>query len=170
MGRIRRQYYACAIYHVYNRGNNGLEVLLADEDKSNFLKVVARYKTRFDFSLYGFVLMNNHYHLLVETKPRHDISRVMQAIQLAYGSQYRKRYRFVGQLWQSRFQSKIILTDSYLEECLAYIHHNPLKAGLVETAEEYSWSSAKAWKRGQDRKVTNVLSLDDYEDRSVANY
>ena len=82
MGRIKRQYYQQAVYHVYNRGNNGLKILIDDKDKAKFLEVVARYKKRFDFKIYGIVLMDNHYHMVIETTPAHDISRIMQAVQL----------------------------------------------------------------------------------------
>ncbi len=167
MGRIRRQYYYQAVYHVYNRGNNGLKVLMADEDKRNFLKAIARYKEKFNFKIYALVLMDNHYHMVLETNPIHDISQIMQAVQLAFGSQYRKRYKFIGQLWQSRFQSKVITGDAYILECLGYIHNNPVKAGLTNSASQYPWSSAKVYEQNWVGKLEDMLQIDRYGDTSA---
>ena len=167
MGRIKRQYYDHAVYHVYNRGNYGLTILPKDEDKRNFLKAVSRYKEKFRFKIYGLVLMDTHYHMVLETNPVHNISKSMQAIQLAYGSQYRKRYKFIGQLWQSRFRSKIISGDAYVLECLTYIHNNPVKTGLVQTAKDYNWSSGKIYENDWMGKLEDVLEVDRYGDTSA---
>ena len=170
MGRIRRQYYERAVYHVYNRGNDGLEIFFDDEDKKILIEVVARYKERFNFRIYAVVLMDNHYHMVVESNPTHNISKIMQAIQLAYGSQYRKKYKFIGHLWQSRFQSKIFLGERYILECLDYIHENPVKAGLVMRAQDYRWSSSGIYEGTLVGKLEEVLAIDRYGDTSVVNY
>ena len=167
MGRIKRQYYSQAVYHVYNRGNNGLKVFVADDDKRNFLEAMARYKEKFDFKIYAIALMDNHYHMVVETNPVHDISQIMQATQLAYGSQYRKRYKFIGQLWQSRFQSKVITGGEYIFECLEYVHNNPVKAGLAQSAQNYPWSSAKVYEQDWAGKLEDILQVDRYGDTSA---
>ena len=123
MARFRRSYYRKAVYHIYNRGNNRQDVFKSDEDKMAFLSVLAKYKERFCFKIYGFVLIDNHYHMVIETDSVNHISKIMQAVQLAYGSQFRKKYKYLGHLWQSRFQSRIIESERYILECLDYIHN-----------------------------------------------
>jgi len=111
MARVRRVYYDRAVYHIFNRGNNRIKVFQEDDDKIIFLEVLGRYQSRLEFKIYGIVLMNNHYHMMVETSEKHDISKVMHAMTLAFGRRYHKRHQYVGHLWQSRFKSRIIETD-----------------------------------------------------------
>ena len=141
MGRIKRVYYANAVYHVYNHGNNRNKVFVEDQDKINFLEVLAQYKERFGFRIYGLMILDNHFHLVVETKQVNNISKVMQAVFLSYGNKYRKRYSYRGHLWESRFQSRIIEGEKYILACIDYIHNNPVKVGVVAEAKDYPWSS-----------------------------
>ena len=82
MGRLRRIYYKDAISHVIVRGNNRQMVLKSDDDKEDFLESLAKHKERFRFKLYGFVLMDNHAHLVMGTNQDNNISRIMQAIMI----------------------------------------------------------------------------------------
>lgn len=120
MGRIRRGYYSKAFHHVYNRGNNRMGVLKRDEEKALFLSTLVHYKKRFEFRLYGLVIMDNHFHMLLETNATNDISKVMQAVLLSFGNKYRKIHNYTGHLWQSRFQSRLLDNEGYALECLEY--------------------------------------------------
>jgi REP element-mobilizing transposase RayT len=167
MGRIKRSYYSKAFHHVYSRGNNRLAVLKADEEKKLFLSTLAYYKRRFDFRLYGLVLMDNHFHMLLETNEINDISKVMQAFLLSFGNKYRKRHDYIGHLWQDRFQSRLLDNEGYCLECLEYIHNNPVKAGLVERAEDYPWSSIFLYSSTKDKRIGNFIALDRFGDTSA---
>ena len=160
MGRIKRGYYDKAFYHVYNRGNNRINVLARVEEKTLFLKTLENYKQRFLFKLYGIVLMDNHFHMIVETGQTNHISKVMQAILLSFGNKYRKRQNYLGHLWQHRFQSRLLENEGYVLECLEYIHNNPVKSGLVDRAENYVWSSLFLYAGFDNKDMQALINLD----------
>jgi REP element-mobilizing transposase RayT len=141
MSRKKRIYYNNAVYHVSIRGNNRQAVLKEDLDKEEFLKTLSKFKARFRFRLFGFVIMDNHAHLLLKTNGAIDISKIMQAITLSYSQKFRHRHNYTGYVWQGRFKSNVIETDSYILACLTYIHNNPVRAGISATAKDYLWSS-----------------------------
>ncbi|HLF17561.1 MAG TPA: transposase [Candidatus Omnitrophota bacterium] len=161
MGRLRREFYVSAIYHVYNRGNNRSEVFKDDEDKELFLSLLDHYRARFLFKVYAICLMDNHYHMILETVQKHSISRIIHALALAYSIRYRKKYNYAGHLWQSRFKSRVIEREKYFFECLEYVHENPVKAKIVQRADEYRYSSARVY-RGNEESVAGLLFLDSY--------
>lgn len=104
MARIKRVYFENAAYHICIRGNNKQAVLNTPEDKLAFLETLAKYKNRFAFKLFGFVLMDNHAHLVIGTANQTNISKVMQAITLSYSQKFRNKYNYVGYVWQGRFR------------------------------------------------------------------
>ncbi len=168
MSRLRRLYYRTSVYHIYNRGNNRIKVFKDNEDKIAFLETLSKYQKRFKFVVYGFVLMDNHYHMMVETCQTHSISKVMHALTLSYGRRYQLKYKYVGHLWQSRFKSRIIETEIYGLECLRYIHENPVKAGLVDRCESYLWSSARKYVQESDSQIEKYIAITRYGDTCAA--
>lgn len=163
MGRLRREFYVSAVYHVYNRGNNRLEVFKDEEDKEIFLGLLAHYRGRFGFQIYAICLMDNHYHMIIETIQKHSVSRIMHALLLAYSIRYRTKHQYVGHLWQSRFKSRVIEREQYFMECLEYIHQNPVKAKVVDRACDYKYSSA-AVHDGSEPMVAGCLTLDSFHE------
>ena len=142
MGRRFRIYFKGATYHVTARGNNHYPVLKHEEDKLLFLDSIYKCKLKTGFNLHGFVLMDNHAHLIIATSSiSPSISKIMQIILLSFSVRYRERYKYSGYVWQGRFGSDVIDNDNYLRECLAYIHNNPVKAGIVSNPGQYRWSS-----------------------------
>ena len=162
MSRTPRVYYHNAVYHVTIRGNNKQAVLRKEEDKNNFLKSLRRYKERFKFKLFGFVLMDNHAHLVIQTNASINISRVMQAIILSYSQKFRHKYNYVGYVWQGRFRSNVIESENYILECLSYIHNNPLRAKIVEKVEDYIWSSYHVYNRNKN-PLEGLIEIDRFE-------
>lgn len=141
MARGKRFYYIHAIYHISIRGNNRQAVLKREDDKSAFLATLSKFKERFGFKLYAFVLMDNHSHLVIETNQIANISKIMQAVTLSYSQKFRHKYNYTGYVWQGRFKSNIIEEDNYILECIEYIHNNPVRAKMVEHLKDYLWSS-----------------------------
>ena len=152
MSRLKRVYYQNAVYHVYNRGNNHEQVFEKDEIKKLFLDLLGQYRERFGFKVYAYVLMQNHYHLIIETNSVNHISKVMHAFLLSFGGQYRYFNKYRGHLWQSRFKSRLIEDEKYFLEVVEYVHQNPVKAGVVDAAEDYSYCSARQYSGAQDNK------------------
>jgi REP element-mobilizing transposase RayT len=160
MGRIKRGYYTKAFYHIYNRGNNRVAVLQGEDEKALFLRTLADYKERFQFKIYGIVLMDNHFHMLLETNQANHISKVMQAVLLSFGNKYRKMNSYCGHLWQHRFQSRLLENEGYVLECLEYIHENPVKAGLCQRPQDYLWSSCFLYTGLENNRIAELVSVD----------
>ena len=160
MARQGRVYFEKAVYHVCLRGNNKQAILKGDENKSRFLESLASFKLRFNFKLYGFVLMDNHVHIVLETNNLVKISKIMQAIALSYSMKYRNKYDYTGYVWQGRFKSSVIIDERYILACLEYIHNNPIRAGVVNKIEDYPWSSYGFYNH-QDH-LSTFIQIDDF--------
>jgi putative transposase len=93
--------------------------------------------------LYYYCLMSNHVHLILETTPPTNLSKLMKQINLRYLFHFRRRYHYFGHFWQGRFKSLLIEKDSYLITCGRYIEMNPVRAKIAEVPEDYPYSSYK---------------------------
>lgn len=135
-------------YHVLNRGNERRAIFRDEHDDEGFLERLGRCSERFGLDIYAYVLMGNHYHLLVKTREA-NLSAAMQWLQVAYGSWHNRRHRRSGHLFQGRFKSFLIQETEYLHRLLLYIHRNPLRSGIVDRLEDYRWSSYRALAHGR---------------------
>lgn len=131
-------------YHLTNRGDGRKKIYASEYDNEKFLEYVLQAKKRFKFRLYAYVLMCNHYHLFVETLLP-NLSKIMHFINSSYTTYYNTKRNKSGHLFQGRYKSVVVDTDSYFLELTRYIHLNPVKAGIVKLPEEYKWSSYKAY-------------------------
>lgn len=160
MGRPLRIEYPGALYHITSRGNERQTIYREEEDKTRFLKIVGDAALKFQIIVYAYVLMDNHFHLLLET-PLGNLSQVMQKISVSYTNGFNARYRRSGHLFQGRYKAILVDKDSYLMELSRYIHLNPVRAGIVKKPEDYPWSSYTAYlKPGQAAewlKVNRIL-------------
>jgi len=122
------------------RGNNREAVFEDDVDRSRFLELLSGYKEKLAFRLHAYVLMTNHFHLLIESG-KVPLSRVMQMQNSTYTQYFNRRHERVGHVFQGRYKAIVIDQDAYLALLVRYIHLNPVRAGLVEKPEGYPWSS-----------------------------
>jgi putative transposase len=129
-----------ACYHVIARGNARDLVFVGEEDRSRFLELVGRVVERFGWVVYAYCLMGNHYHLVVET-PRGNLSVGMRQLNGCYAQSFNRRYGRCGHVFQARFRSILVETDSYLLTVCRYVVLNPFRAGLCSKPEEWPWSS-----------------------------
>ena len=140
MSRPWRVQYERAIYHIMSRGVGRDKIFLANDDYSRFLSYLEKAVEKFEIDIFGFVLMSNHYHLLLRTnKP--NISRVIQWIQTSYSIYCNRKHNRCGHLFQGRFKSIVVGDESYWHNLSLYIHLNPIRAGIVEDLNKYKWSS-----------------------------
>ncbi len=144
MARPWRIEYEGALYHVLSRGNHQQDIFLHDEDRRSFLKVLGQIWERFDVDFFAYVLMQNHYHLLLRTN-RANLSKSMQWLGTTYTTRFNLRHSRNGHLFQGRYKSIIVENDSYLLQLSYYIHRNPLRAGCVKRLIDYRWSSYPAY-------------------------
>ena len=128
-------------HHVYNRGVAKNNVFEDDTDKAKFIEIMAMVSREFKFNIHGFCLMDNHYHLLIETK-RENLSLGMQQLNALYASYFNKRHDRVGHLWQDRFKSWYVFDKKVLFDLFHYIENNPLKANKAHKIGEYIYTAA----------------------------
>lgn len=150
----KHQLQSSLIYHIINRGNRRDDVFHYPEDYEYFIKLLADYCTKFDALIYHWVLMPNHYHILLEIKNPEHLSRMMAGLGRAYVYYYQRNYNLGGHIWQGRFKSQPIEKEPYLLACGRYIERNPLEAKMVNSAEEYEYSSAKFYVNGAPDHLT----------------
>lgn len=126
------------------RGNEKKNIFNNDEDKQYLVDILQRKKEGNRYFLHAFCLMDNHIHLLL-SEGEEDIAKIMKRITVSYVYYFNKKYKRVGHLFQDRFRSEAVEEDRYILSLMRYIHQNPVKAGLVERAEDYKWSSLNAY-------------------------
>lgn len=174
MPRKPRELTDQGIYHLFNRGNNRKDLFCEENDFQVFLYELSRAKNKFSCSIYHYCLMTDHYHLLVRISKGEDLPRFMHQVQLAYARHFKKKYEFLGHVFQERFRSPRIAEESYYLQCGRYIERNPVKAGIARHPWEYPYSSAGYYALGlPDPLVTPNLyykSMGNFEDERRKSY
>ena len=151
MARKARIEYEGAFYHVIVRGNQRQEIFKGEGDFLEYLEILSNYKKRYNFSLYSYVLMNNHVHLLIETREA-PLSKILQGLNQSYTMYFNRRYRTVGHLFQGRYKAILCDRDGYLLSLIKYIHFNPVRAKVVKSPDSYRWSGHHCYVRKADRE------------------
>ncbi len=158
MARAWRIEYEGALYHVFSRGNEKQNIVIDDDDRELFLATVGEMVERFEIDLFAYVLMDNHYHLLLRTN-RANLCRSMQWFGATYTKRFNLRRHRSGHLFQGRFKNMLVQNDAYLLQLTYYIHRNPLRAGMVKQTADYKWSSYRAYAYG--KRHQNWLKIDE---------
>lgn len=140
MARSLRLEFPGAIWHITSRGNQRHDIFLDEEDRRSFLARLGSNVTMYRWRLHAWVLMSNHYHLLVET-PEPNLARGMQQFNGWYAQAFNRRHGRVGHVVQGRYKGILVERESHLLELARYLALNPVRAGVVRHAEEYGWSS-----------------------------
>jgi REP element-mobilizing transposase RayT len=154
MARPLRIAYPGAFYHVTARGNERRKIFLSKADYVKFLSYCADAAHKYGVILHAFVLMGNHYHLIVET-PDANLSAFAHAINSAYTTYFNIKRKRAGHLFQGRYKSIVIEKDSYLLELSRYIHLNPVRAGIVQRPEDYNFSSYRSYIVSEEETIVS---------------
>ena len=143
MARPLRLDFADATHHITSRGNERKDIFHNDRDREKFLEYLAETVRRYGWLITAWVLMSNHFHLVLET-PSPTLSAGMQWLLGSYSQWFNKKHKRSGHLFGDRFHSFLIDKDSYLTEVVRYVVLNPVRAHMVERPELYRWSSYRA--------------------------
>jgi putative transposase len=143
MARPLRLEHAGALWHVTSRGNERRAIFRDDRDRNLFLAVLAESIDLYAWRLHAYVLMGNHYHLLLET-PEPNLSRGMHRINAVYSQSFNRRYERAGHLMQGRFKAILVEKERHLLELVRYLVLNPVRAGIVNEAGKWPWSNYRA--------------------------
>lgn len=144
MARPLRIEYPGAFYHVTARGNEQKDIFKSQRDREKFLSYLEAAVQRYGAIIHAYCLMNNHYHLMVET-PQGNLSQIMKHINSSYTTYYNVKRKRAGHLLQGRYKAIIVDADAYATELSRYIHLNPVRVGSVRKPEDYSWSSCGSY-------------------------
>ncbi|MDA3913807.1 transposase [Oleiagrimonas sp.] len=143
MARPLRLEFAGALYHVTARGDRRESIYEDDTDRRDFLQVLGAVVKRFNWCLHAYCLMDNHYHLLVET-PDGNLSKGMRQLNGVFTQHSNRRHHRIGHLFQGRFKAILVQKEAYLLELARYIVLNPVRARMVRRAGDWPWSSYRA--------------------------
>jgi REP element-mobilizing transposase RayT len=169
MGRNPRPIGPSITYHVTVQCNNAEFMLNKNEDFRLFLDCLIRYKEKYKFRLFSYCLMNSHVHLIIQTparlekmssadsdrpegkpkEPDPTVSNIMHDILWRYSFTYNKVHGRKGHFFNSRFKSPVIESDAYGLTLLRYVSQNPVRAGMVENARDWEWSSYRHYADGK---------------------
>ena len=143
MSRPLRLDHAGAVWHVTSRGNERKTIYVTAADRDAFLQGLQRVVRRWDWRVHAFVLMGNHYHLLVETRAP-TLSRGMRDLNGAYAQRFNRTHGRCGHVFQSRFTAILVEKEAHLLELIRYVVLNPVRAALVRKPEQWEWSSYRS--------------------------
>lgn len=144
MARPLRITYPGAFYHITSRGNERKAIFKSRADRERFLGYLESATERYGAVIHCYCLMDNHYHLLLET-PSGNLAQIMRHINGAYTTYFNIKRNRSGHLFQGRYKAILVEKDVYAKELSRYIHLNPVRAGIVSQPEVYEWSSCAAY-------------------------
>ena len=140
MARPLRIEYAGALYHVTSRGDRREDIYYDDEDRLIWLDVFSQVCSRFNWRCHAWCLMDNHYHILIETIEA-NLSQGMRQLNGVYTQRSNRKHNRAGHVFQGRYKAILIQKDSYLLELSRYIVLNPIRANTVSGLDDWPWSS-----------------------------
>ena len=143
MARPLRIEFEDALYHVTSRGNHRERIFVDDTDRRVLLATIGKAMERFDARVFAYCLMDNHYHLVLQTH-RGNLSRLMRHVNGGYAQTYNHRHGKIGHLFQGRFHAILVQRDAYFLQVCRYVDLNPVRADVVSQPHEWRWSSYRA--------------------------
>jgi REP element-mobilizing transposase RayT len=154
MARQWRITFPGAFYHIMSRGNERQDIFRCDDDRKMFLDLIGDFSERFEIDVFAYVLMDNHFHLLLRTREA-NLPKAMQWLGTTYTRKFNNRHDRSGHLFQGRYKSILVENDQYMLHLSCYIHRNPLRAGIISRLADYRWSSYPSY--GYARKTPKWL-------------
>ena len=149
MSRIARVVAEGIPHHVTQRGNGRQAVFFDAQDHAVYMKLLREYSSQYGLRIWAWCLMSNHVHLLGVPAMNHSLARALGRTHSEYARYRNARSANSGHLWQSRYYSCPV-DGPGIWQVMAYIERNPVRAGLVESADDYVWSSARVHAAGTD--------------------
>ena len=143
MPRFARVIHPGHPHHAVHRGNRRQEIYLDDDDRTFYLRLLRFYSARFGVRIWAYCLMPNHVHLVAVPAGPRSLAKAIGATHWRYAQWLNRRLRRTGHVWENRYYSSP-LDEPHLWAAVRYVERNPLRAGLVEVAEEFRWSSAQS--------------------------
>lgn len=131
-------------FHVIQRGNNRSPCFFTQADYYKYLAELGQLSRQHGVAIHAYVLMTNHAHLLMTARHADGVPLLMKFLGQRYVQHVNRKHERTGSLWEGRFRSCLVDTDSYFLTCHRYIETNPVRAGMVAHPADYRWSSYRA--------------------------
>ncbi len=156
MARKPRIVVAGQPHHIIVRGINREPVFYRDADYHYYLQSLHRSSEKNGCSIHAYVLMTNHVHLLLTPQNDNSIAKTIQSTGCRYVHYFNTAYERTGTLWEGRYKSLLIDSETYLFACQRYIEMNPVRAGMVENPDRYPWSSYRHNALGDVNRLVTI--------------
>ncbi len=143
MARPLRLELAGGLYHVTSRGDRREEIYDDEKDREKWLEILGHTCKRFNWRCYAYCLMDNHYHIIIETAEA-NLSKGMRQLNGVYTQYYNIRHKHAGHVFQGRYKGILVEQDAYLLELVRYVVLNPVRAGMTKSIGKWKWSSYKS--------------------------
>lgn len=153
MPRTARKLLVGGCYHLINRGNNRAALFSDACAYRSFLALIARAQERIPLAILACCVMPNHFHLVATARAAGDFSRWMHWLLTTHGQHFHLEHGTSGRIWQGRYKAFPVQRDAHLLTVMRYVERNPLRAGLVQRAEQWPWGSL-AWRLGRSSGPT----------------
>ena len=171
MGRAPRVDVGNEVYHVLNRANSRAVIFNKDKDFEAFEKILEEAKKKYPMRIFSYCLMPNHWHFILYPEKDGDLNKFMHWVTLTHTQRWHAHYHSIGygHLYQGRYKSFIIQKDNHFLQAASYVERNALRAGLVDRAQDWQWSSLWRRERGSLKQkelldLWPVLTPKDYID------
>lgn len=179
MPRIAMKDYDTSFFHIMIQGIRQEYIFKQEDDMKTYSRLVYKYIKKFRVKIIAYCIMNNHAHLLVYVEKIKELSEFMRAINTTYALYYNKKYKMKGYVFRNRYKAEPIYSETYLVNCINYIHNNPIKAKICNSAIEYRHSSYIEYKSDADTIINiskkifpevNTLFINNIDTKYDNNY
>ena len=177
MPRIPRKNYNTSFFHVMVQGINKEYIFDKDIYKEKYMDLMYKYIEKYNIKIIAYCIMSNHAHLLIYVERINELSEYMRAVNTSYAMYYNRILKRVGFVFRNRYQVEPRYNETYLMNCIHYIHDNPIKAHICSIMEQYKYSSyyeykfskGKIIKKSLERfKEINMLYMDNiFEEKEI---
>ena len=136
----RKQLQGKKIFHIMVQGINKEKIFDKDKYKAEYIKLLKKYKEKHNLFIITYCIMSNHAHILIYTDNTENLTKYMHEVNTSYATYYNKNNNRVGYVYRDRFKVQVINDRGHLNNCIIYIHNNPVKAKICALAKEYKFS------------------------------
>lgn len=143
------------LFHIMVQGIKKENIFFEEREKYEYIKLLNKYTKEYDIKTLSYCVMDNHSHILIDTKNIKELTKYMHKLNTSYAIYYNKNKSRVGYVYRDRFKTQVIEDERHLYNCILYIHNNPVKAGICKQAGEYKYSS---YKKFFNDKNSNMLT------------
>ena len=169
MARISRQNLKSLYFHIMVQGINKEYIFSTQEMKEKYKKLLKENIQKSNVKLLSYCIMSNHAHMLMYVQDSKEMSKLMQKINTSFAKFYNGKNNRVGFVFRDRYSIQQILNRQHLYNCLAYIHNNPVKAGIVRKLEDYKYSSYSEW-LGPKEIIDGMAEMLVFEENNVKEF